>query len=607
MREGMTPDNIVRLFRRRQERTGSTREAMRAIAQLYNGDVVVPLPELRQNEKPAIVNIARQGINQMGMRVASVLPNIVCPPVSTGRREDADKRALKRRSILQGWWAENDMQILLRKRGRHLFGYAHTAAMITPDLNRGCPQWRVASPLDCWPSEPSSTDHDVYVPADCIVATVHSQETVCQLWPDAEHRIKSWRGAKDSSLIEVLYYIDRYEMVAVATPHIMANQMSHDIASGAWGYSGASLSCCELDRQPNLAGRPLVVVARQISLERPVGLYEGIIGMYEAQAELEALSRIARRRGVFWEEWLVSRDETITPEMVVEADGLAGTVGIIKGGTITKIAPESQYATDTGVDRLERAQRVEAGLPSDFGGEAGSNIRTGARATALIANAVDPVLQEAHEVFSKSLRFEDEIAVAIDKAYWSGRSKTVWLGHAEVTYRPEQVWETDRHFVDYTLAGADLNQMTIVPLQMVGAGMMSKRSAMGMHPLVKDVEEEIRRVTVEKLEEASLAGVQQLLTTPGGMPITDAVRLLELIEHGESFVEAFKQVQDEAQKRQAELAQEQAQAMPGVNMPGQGAEQPGMPPPQNPLGDLRQQLGNLRMINMTTPQERGVA
>lgn len=600
----ITAEEIVHLFRRRQERTGTEREEMRRIANLYAGDIVVPLPELRKDEKPAVVNIARQGINQMGMRVASVLPNIVCPPVAHGRRADAEARATTRRGILSGWWAETDMQLMLRKRGRHLFGYAHSCVMIKPCVEEGRPKWHVVSPLDCWPSQPSSTDSDVYVPRDNIIASTHSKETVMAWWPHVDYQLARMR---DGDLVEVLYYVDSNEIVAVATPCLLANQMASEIVSGSWGYSGSTIQAVELERQPNFAGRPLTVMARQISLERPIGLYNGILGMYEAQAELEALSRHARRRGVFWEEWLVSRDENTTPSIEVEADAFTGQVGVVKGGMITKIAPESQYATDTGVDRMERAQRVEAGLPADFGGEAGSNIRTGARASTLVANAVDPVLQEAHEVFAKSLRLENEIAIAIDKGHWSGRTKTVWLGHKEITYRPETVWETDRHFVDYTLAGADLNQMTIVPLQLMGAGVMSRKSAMAMHPLIKDVEQEYQTIAVERVQEAVFAGVQQLLTTPGGMPITDAVRLQELLEQGAGIVVAFKTVQEEAQKRQAELAQQQSQTQPGINMPGQGAEQPGMPPAQDPLGALRQQLGNLRMINMTTPQERGVA
>jgi hypothetical protein len=331
-----------------------------------------------------------------------------------------------------------------------------------------------------------------------------------------------------------------------------------------------------------------------------------MVGMYEAQAELDALAKIARRKGVFAEEWLVASDNNVA-EIVVPADPYNGVVGQVRGGNLVRLAPEPLYATDTGIDRYERNSRVEAGLPSDYGGESSTNVRTGARANALIQSAVDPILQETHELFARSLQEENYIAIAIDKAYWSGRTKTVYLGHEAVTYDPAKIWETDRHKVDYSLAGADMNQMTIVPLQMVGAGVMSRRTAMSMHPLIKDVDRELDGVVLDQLEAAVLAGVQQLISTPGGMPITDVVEIMRMIRNGEfDLVDAMAEMQEIAQERQAAMAEQQAQAMPGLNMPGQGAEQPlAIPPAGDAMSNLRNILGNVRMQQMTTPAEEG--
>jgi hypothetical protein len=142
---------------------------------------------------------------------------------------------------------------------------------------------------------------------------------------------------------------------------------------------------------------------------------------------------------------------------------------------------------------------------------------------------------------------------------------------------------------------------------MVGAGVMSRRTAMSMHPLIKDVDRELDGVVLDQLEAAVLAGVQQLISTPGGMPITDVVEIMRMIRNGEfDLVDAMAEMQEIAQERQAAMAEQQAQAMPGLNMPGQGAEQPlAIPPAGDAMSNLRNILGNVRMQQMTTPAEEG--
>lgn len=595
--ERKSAEDIVALFRDRQKSGGPQREQQRMILNLYQGDIAVPLPEMRREEKPSVVNLAKQGINQMGMRAASVMPNLIFPPINTGRSEDAEKNANKRRKINMSWWDDVGMNLKMRQRGRWLFGYAHAPVMVCPDLKAGRPTWRPVSPIDCYPAHVGAFDD--MVPCDAIIAATHSVGYAKMMWPQAEMVL---RELKDDALCEILHYIDCNEYHTVVTPKLLMEE----VRGGNWSGTRA-MRATTLDWHPNLTGRPWVVIPRGIGLEGAISNYQGMVGMYEAQAELDALSKIARRKGVFWEEWLVAQDSTTVPSILVRANPYDGTVGVVQGGRLERLSPEVQYSTDSGVDRYERNMRVELGLPSDMGGESSTNVRTGARANALIQSAVDPILQETHEIFAKSLEYENEIAIAIDKAYWSGRSKTIYLGSEAVTYDPAKVWETDRHTVDYSLAGADMNQMTIVPLQMVGAGIMSRRTAMGYHPLIKDVDRELDGVVLDQLEQAALQGIQQLIATPGGMPLTDVIEAMRMIKSGEAdLVEAIAEIQAQAQERQAAQAETMAQGQPGINMPGQGAEQPlAIPPAGDAMGNLKNILGNLRMQQMTTPAERG--
>ena len=596
-RQRTTPEYVVALFRERQKTLGPQHEAMRQIRALYQGEIAVPLPEMRREEKTSIVNLAKQGINQMGMRAASVMPNMEFPPINTGRQEDAVKNAQKRRKINMSWWNDEGMNLKMRQRGRWLFAYAHAPVMICPNYELGRPMWRPVSPIDTFAAHQSTFDD--MVPSDCIIAVTNSVGWCKLMWPNTAHLLRDF---KDDQLVEILHYIDSEEYHTVVTPKLVMQE----VRAAQW-HSNKAMTAMTLDWVPNLTGRPWVVIPRSISLEDPISTYSGMVGMYEAQAELDALAKIARRKGVFAEEWLVSSDNNVA-EVVVPADPYNGIVGQVRGGNLIRLAPEPLYSTDTGIDRYERGQRVEANLPSDFGGESSTNVRTGARANALIQSAVDPVLQETHELFAKSLEYENTIAIAIDKAYWSGRSKTIYLGHEAVTYDPGKVWETDRHRVTYSMAGADMNQMTIVPLQMVGAGVMSRETAMSYHPLIQDVNKEKDRIVLDSLEQAVLQGVQTLIGTPGGMPITDVVEIMRMIKDDDfDFVEAMAEMQEIAQERQAAQAETMAQGQPGLNMPGQGAESPlSIPPAGDSMANLRNILGNVRMQQMTTPQEEGM-
>ena len=70
-------DEIVGLLRQRESKTEPAMARMRAIRDAYNGDVVVPLPELDENEQVAVANLLCQGLDQTAMRIASVMPDVV--------------------------------------------------------------------------------------------------------------------------------------------------------------------------------------------------------------------------------------------------------------------------------------------------------------------------------------------------------------------------------------------------------------------------------------------------------------------------------------------------------------------------------------------------
>src|SRR5689334_11152488 len=109
-----TPDQIVSAWTERRKHYQKLHGIGETLRRIYNGEAAVPLPELERNERSSVANLLQSGIDQHAMRISSVMPNIICPPVRPSR--PAIKKADDRRLTLQAWWYENQMQRKDRRR-----------------------------------------------------------------------------------------------------------------------------------------------------------------------------------------------------------------------------------------------------------------------------------------------------------------------------------------------------------------------------------------------------------------------------------------------------------------------------------------------------------
>ena len=289
-----------------------------------------------------------------------------------------------------------------------------------------------------------------------------------------------------------------------------------------------------------------------------------------------ALEVIAVQKGVFPDTWLVGRPGE-TPQIVNPADGLTGEVGVIRGGDLRDMQMQPGYMTNPAIDRLERAQRLTAGIPPEFGGESTTNIRTGRRGDAVLSAVVDFPVQEAQRIMARSLQEENKLAVNMSKAYAGNKGKSFYVttknAKGRVDYTPNDNFDSTDNMVSYSQAGADINNLVIGGGQRVGMGTMSKQSFMAIDPLVDDPEFEHDTVIAEQLEGALLSSIQQQ-ASQGAIPPADLARIMELVANNEmELAEAVEKVQREAQERQAEqVAPDSPEAMPGLAQPGMGAE-----------------------------------
>ena len=589
----LSPDNdkaagqIVTMYQeRRMSRSGMFRR-MQEVRDHYNGDVIVPLPELDEAEKPAIPNLIAQGIDAFAMRVASVLPDVQYPSLRPGIQV-ADNRARDRRLANIGWWDMNKMGTKVRRRSRHLTAYGMSAVSLSPvslDPNdkRKIPHWRVRNPLQTFPAP--MIDPDNMEPTDCIFADRRPLGWMKQNYPQQTSIL--YRGDKsDTDMFEILEYLDEGETVLIA---IGAEKPKAQAFSTETGKGVASHII--LERIPNRSDICPVVIAGRITLDRLQGQFDQMLGMYQREAKLDALNTIAVFRNVFPDEWVVSpANSSSSPRVVQEADGKQGIRGILDRGQIQIVHPQATQDAPMALDRLERAQRLTAGIPAEFGGESGSNIRTARRGASVLSSAVDMPLQEYQEIFSNSMELENIRAVQIMKSYYGSKPSMFFMGGdgkvVNEDYTPNEAFDTTVSYVKYPMPGSDINAMVVSIGQRVGMGIMSNETARIMDPAIEDPTLEADRVEIEGLRKALLTGLEQQ-ASQGQLDPSIIARIAKMkAQRHMTLEDAVDKIHKEMQEEQAAKAQAmQGQAGPeGAPQPGAPEVQPGMGvSPDNPV------------------------
>ena len=578
-------EEIVELYHQRRLAAGPVHEQMRRVRDLANGDVVVPLNELDKNAKTNVANLLVQGLDQMSMRVSSTMPSPYFPPVKEGS-ENAKKMARMRKKAMLGFWDDNKMQMKLRRRARHLLAYSQSPVFIKPDFGTLMPRWEVRNPLDTFAAP---MEEDEVVPENCIFTSRVTANWLLKNYGDLVANQLRFGKIESDSRYTLLEYVcdDSLQLIVLGAEDNPGLNVSER----------AGLEAILLEAIPNRTGMPLAVVPQRITLDKPRGQFDGVLGMYYTRARLQALTEIAIERGIFPEEYLVARPGE-NPEILQMADGKSGILGVVKGGDIQQLQLNPGYKTDTALDRLERQERLEGAIPAEFGGESATNIRTGRRGEAVLSATVDYRVQEAQEIFANSLLHEDKIAVALEKAYWGDQTKMFFLSgrttQGQETYVPNKVWQTDFHYVAYSAAGSDVNSLIIGLGQRLGVGLMSKESAREADPLISDPDLEHDRIIAEGVESALLQSIQQQAVNPQGpyQPEDLAYLTKLVVEQDVSLFDAVTRTDERARERQAAAMPVGSPAtMPGLAMPGMGAEAPAAQAGPPPLEALLAQLG----------------
>lgn len=560
-------EEIANLYNERVRDDDPLFTVMRMVREQYNAAWITPLDQIDQNVQASTANLLLQGIDQLARRAASTFPHPDFQPSKPGN-DASEKRARIRGQATVGWWEANRMQAKLRVRARHMLAYARTGAMVTPTFRRlggnsdGGPRWRVLDPLLTYPAPRSELDDPL--PDDTISVWRRPYR-----WLTQRYAVAGTLGDVPADTMYDLLYFASAEQISLVLIGKSQDQMWSTVTR---------VHNVMLENAPNRAERPLAVVPNLYGLDMPRTSFSSQVGLARQKARLDALTLLAIERGIYPETWAVANPgERVQIES--EADGPMGEIGIISGGKLETIQVQPAYRTELMVDRLERQERLEGGIPAEFGGESSTNVRTGRRGESIMSATIDPRVQELQEILAESLVEEDKAAIAIERAYFGDSPRRFYFGRSgssgRVDYRPARDFRSDWHTVLFPVTGADVNYLRVGIGQLLGLGLISQESARRLDPMVRDAEGEKDRITAEALEMAVLSALQQQAAAPDSpLSVVDVAWIAGQVKANQlDLFQAIEEAQRRAQERQAQAVPEGVpQAQPGIG--GPGAAQP---------------------------------
>jgi len=608
-------EEVISLYKQRLTYYGPVHTKMKMIQSIYNGTFEVPLPDMEQNEIPSVPNLLAAGVDQMAGRITSVIPSVNFSSTKPGIRK-YDRLAVNASRVVTGWWQLDRMPLKIKQRGRHQIAYGMSPVVVRWDDKMKRPTWQVRHPLESYPSTDIIPGN--MKPTDVIFAYRRSVGWLrSRGYGDRVLALTGKSNMPNDASVLLIEYIDDESTHLIAAAYRQADPYApaYEI-----DITGDSLKGITLEQYPNMIGMCPVVIPMRVTLDTATGQFDNMIGMYYQQAKLMALEVIAVEKGIFPDTYLVSRPGEVGRFLDGPHDGRTGMVNIVAGGDIREIVSQPGYLTNPTIDRLERNQRVTAGIPAEFGGESGSNIRTGRRGDAVLSAVIDYPVAEAQESFAYSLQEEDRIAIELSKRWDGNNKRTIYVGtgnsNRPVTYVANETFETSEHVVSYPASGTDMNSLIIGIGQRVGLGTMSKQTAATLDPYIDNPEVEHDLIISEGLEQALMSGIQQQAASGQIPPLTLAKIMRLVAEDKMELAEALNKVTEDALKKQQE--EEEAAAAQMEQTPDMANADPtvrAMAGPQSPvpgtsampgMSSLADMLGTLRRPAMTVQPMRGV-
>lgn len=570
---------------------------MEEIRDSYEADVVIPMPDV--GDEPDMPNLTPSLITDvvdgLSMKAASVRPTVYSPSLDpykeTGVRSKA--YATDRRRILSATYHQNGWALLRRRYIRHLNAYDTASIFIEPDFASGMPKIRVRDPLQTYPEERALETMEA--PEYVSFITRYSGDYLRARFPMVRSEVGGPISPVDTTeLWDVFEWVDT-QQIRFGLLGPVQQDGNHINRNYAW-HGGPWMPLT--DPMVNKAEMCLAITPGAVTLHRIGNRLNALLENAKWQSKLLALDILAQEKAIFPDMYVLGTRGSAPRLMDGQwHDGREGEINIVTDAErIGTLSQMPDVRTSQMIDRLERNFRVSSGLSPMFGGETpGAALRTGRALSQMADYAVDPRIQEIHEIDETWMPKVNEAIFKCYKGWWPDKKYTMFSGwsgdRGQVEFVPQQHIETTDNTVTYAIPGADIVQITQVLGSMLGSETISADTFQRHHPWIEDPHAEQTRITDEKLEKGAINGLLQQVVS-GQMPMAVFARIREKMKDGTMDVFSATVAVDEEIRAEQAAAQEaamqeqmamQAQMSPQAQMglaAGPQAAAPGALPPE---------------------------
>lgn len=567
-------DEIIQIVLDMQRRQGPTIRAMREVLDRYDGDWVIPIPSVASEPTlpPLTPALIGEAVDSMATRACSVRPTTTSPALKASRDTGAGSRlyAHRREQIIAATY-HNSKWILGRRRFyRQLAAYHTGSLVVVPNFVTSMPQIEVRDPLSTF-VEPQAHEQ-LRPPRYAAFVTRHSADDLRKRFPKVRQENGGPIPTTDMTMMwDTVEWYDEDQLVfGLVGPVIDQTQSYYPVG----GQRGTWMQLSPV--YPNKTDFIPVVVPTNVSLGKIASRIGSMVGNVDLQAKMMALDIMAQEKAIFPDMYAIGRQSG--QPMIIGGrwqDGREGNINLLQDiESVGMLRNTPDQRTSQVIDRLERNFRISTGLTAATGGENYSNLRTGRALGTMEGIAVDPRVQELHEISEAYMPHLNSAILSMYEAYWPDKKYSLFSGwpgsQGIVEFTPEvHIEGVYDNTVSYAVAGADVTQQTQILGSLLGTGTISRRTFRDKHPWINNPESEGQLVDEEQFEEALKQSMLQQLSQ-GQMPLTVAVMIRDFMAKGDDIFKAVAKADKAARELQATQAPPPQEGQVGApeSMPG---------------------------------------
>lgn len=308
--------------------------------------------------------------------------------------------------------------------------------------------------------------------------------------------------------------------------------------------------------------------------EGGLSLFKDQVSMMVSVSMLISMKMAAADKNVNQIYWAKGHQGTIKlGPNVLNKLSAQGEIGVLSPPTIPQV--------DRDIDQLVQFSNIMNKNPEVRQGQTqAKGTYTSAKTLEQLSEAIDTTIGQYWDIISPGMQNLFEVAYRMDEKLWPNEEKRITTNVRGKKLRDVYIPSKDidgRYYinVDYGF-GIGGYQGFLQNIQANGAKMKSRKAAMEAMPGVSDVDQELRQIQIEDLDDAQMANIQAQAAN-GQMDMVFMAKLRKMVAKGRTVQDAITKLTKEAQE-QAAAATDTGATAPVTN-PEQPQEQAPAAPP----------------------------